>query len=292
MLIAVGIATCGRPAVLRATLVHLSRQTRLADRIILCPAAAADLDPEGYADTGCAYEVIFARQGTCRQRNAIIESAADMDVIIFFDDDFLMTRHFIAATEMLFDQFHDVVMATGLVLGDGATNAGLTGDDAARLFARPHQAHAAPPISTRNGYGCNMAVRVAPVQAHHIRFDEALPLYGWLEDMDFSVRLGAFGRIVKSFQLQGVHLGIKQGRTSGVRLGYSQIANPLYMVGKRSMPLLPALRQILKNILMNTYKSPRPEAWIDRRGRLKGNAIAIRDLWRGRLAPARILEMK
>jgi hypothetical protein len=64
------------------------------------------------------------------------------------------------------------------------------------------------------------------------------------------------------------------------------------MVRKRSMPVLPALRQILKNILMNTYKSPRPEAWIDRRGRLKGNAIAIRDLWRGRLAPERILEMK
>jgi len=38
-------------------------------------------------------------------------------------------------------------------------------------------------------------------------------------------------------------------------------------------------------------KSLRPEPWIDRPGRLRGNLIAIGDLLRGRLDPARIQDL-
>jgi hypothetical protein len=38
-------------------------------------------------------------------------------------------------------------------------------------------------------------------------------------------------------------------------------------------------------------RSFRPEPFVDRRGRLRGNMIALADVMRGRLAPERILEL-
>src|SRR6202040_3955084 len=84
-------------------------------------------------------------------------------------------------------------------------------------------------------YGCNMAFRLKPIVSHNVVFDDNLPLYGWQEDIDFSRRVLPYGRIVRSKSLRGVHLGIKLGRTSGVRFGYSQIANPIYLTRKGTM---------------------------------------------------------
>ena len=146
-------------------------------------------------------------------------------------------------------------------------------------------------IDVNNGYGCNMALRTAPIQRHALRFDEALPLYGWLEDVDFCARLARHGRCVKCHALRGVHLGAKGGRTSGLRLGYSQVANPIYLAGRASMRRGHALRMIGRNMLANAAKSLRPEPWIDRRGRLRGNVMALADLLSGRMSPLRVLDL-
>jgi hypothetical protein len=42
---------------------------------------------------------------------------------------------------------------------------------------------------------------------------------------------------------------------------------------------------------MNVARAARPEAYVDRRGRLVGNVLALRDLVTGRMAPERILEL-
>jgi GT2 family glycosyltransferase len=81
-----------------------------------------------------------------------------------------------------------------------------------------------------------MAVRVLPVHGNGLHFDENLPLYGWLEDVDFCRRLAPYGRIVRNARTAGVHLGSNSGRTSGVCYGYSQIANPLYLWRKALCP--------------------------------------------------------
>lgn len=146
-------------------------------------------------------------------------------------------------------------------------------------------------MAAYNAYGCNMAIRMAPVRQHGLRFDETLPLYGWLEDVDFSRRLAPYGKIVKSPSLCGVHLGVKSGRNSGLKFGYSQIANPLYMVRKRTLSPARALAQISRNLCMNRLKLRAPEPWIDRAGRWRGNRLALADMLRGRLSPQRILEM-
>jgi GT2 family glycosyltransferase len=143
-----------------------------------------------------------------------------------------------------------------------------------------------------SGYGCNMALRLAPMRAHGLRFDERLPLYGWQEDVDLSRRLAAHGRVVKLQRARGVHLGVKQGRGSGLRLGYSQVANPLYLSGKKcGYPWRRALSHLGCNLAMNLARAAWPEPYVDRRGRLRGNLLALRDLLLGRMVPERVLEL-
>ncbi len=136
-----------------------------------------------------------------------------------------------------------------------------------------------------------MAVRLTPVHAHGLRFDENLPLYGWLEDVDFSRRVAPYGRIVKNWRMKGVHLGNKRGRTSGVRLGYSQVANPIYLLSKGTVSLNFAFIQLSRNLLANFAKVIRPEPWVDRHGRVFGNVLGFFDLVRGRLHPTRIFDL-
>ena len=86
--------------------------------------------------------------------------------------------------------------------------------------------------------GCNMAFRYSALR--NIHFDERLPLYAWLEDADFRGQAERYGHVIRAEALSGVHLGHKQGRGRGVTLGYSQIANALYLATKGTVPLSPS----------------------------------------------------
>lgn len=210
----------------------------------------------------------------------------DADILLFLDDDFLVTPSYLEETVRIFQRYPDVVMSTGTVDADGILGPGIPLDDGLRIIRS--QSDAQPAGGERpvySGYGCNMAVRMSTVRGYGLRFDENLPLYGWLEDVDFSRQLARHGRIVSSERLHGVHLGTKTGRTSGLRLGYSQIANPVYLMGKRTMSPRHAAPQIMRNLAANAVKVFRPEPWVDRRGRLLGNMRAVADLVRGRLSP-------
>jgi GT2 family glycosyltransferase len=289
MKIAVAVATAGRPEILAQTLQRLNDQTRVADRIVVCPAKPSDfVAPAGSGPSD--FTVVHGRPGLPAQRNSLLKASQDMDVVVFFDDDFFAQDDYLAAVETLFAARPEIVMATGHVIADGILGPGIPTDEAVAVLAADRRgAEEITPVA--NGYGCNMAVRMAPVRERVLEFDEALPLYGWLEDVDFSRRLAPAGMIVRSTMMRGVHLGHKGGRSSGVRLGYSQVANPFYMVRKGSLGTGRALTQVARNLLANGVKTMRPEPWVDRRGRLVGNAMAIADALRGRMHPQRILSL-
>ena len=99
------------------------------------------------------------------------------------------------------------------------------------------------------------------------------------------------GRIVQASAARGVHLGIKQGRQSGVRLGYSQIANPIYLSIKGTFPWPRALRLMSRNMAANFVRSLRPEPYVDRLGRGRRKPQGSARPVTGRLAPERILEL-
>jgi GT2 family glycosyltransferase len=288
--IVVGLPTFGRAEILCETLRELALQTRQPDRIIVCGTREADV--AGSTAANPRAEVLLAEPGLPRQRNAILDAAGDADILVFFDDDFLPDRDYLAAIEREMADAR-IVVATGAVLADGIGGSGLTPEAGRRILAASTAQDApSPAAATFSGYGCNMAVRLGTMRANGLRFDERLPLYGWQEDVDLSRRVARFGAVMRVAGARGVHLGVKSGRSSGLRLGYSQVANPLYLAGKRSgYPLHYALNRIGHNVVMNLLKAVRPEPHVDRRGRLRGNVLAAWDLLRGRMLPERILEM-
>lgn len=290
MRIAVGIATAGRPQLLQVALAELTGQRRQPDLVVVCAPSAEDVGP---LPQGTAPEVVIGPRGLTRQRNAILDRAREFDVVVFFDDDFLAEESYLAAVERAFTEHPDVALATGRIIADGIIGPGLSLHEArwALSLAAPIGPHPDELLPVDSGYGCNMAVRMAAVERLGCRFDERLPLYGWLEDVDFSRRLASCGRIVGVPGACGVHLGIKHGRQSGQRLGYSQIANPIYLSRKGTCPWRRSLRLMTRNVTANLLRSLKPEPYVDRLGRVAGNLRAFKDLFAGRLAPERILEL-
>jgi GT2 family glycosyltransferase len=290
--IAVGIATSGRRAVLSETLREIARQTRLPDAVYICPVGSDDVDQELLRSLPFPSRVVASAPGTSRQRNAILAATKHLDAIVFFDDDYFPSPSYLANAEAILERDGDVAVMTGTLIEDGINGPGLTPQQ-----ARGHIAGAPTPICagsirpTYGAYGCNMVFRLATVYAHNVAFDENLPLYGWQEDIDFSRQLANWGRVVRAEALTGVHLGVKRGRTSGVRFGYSQVANPIFLMRKGTVSLSFSGRTMVKNLLANVVRAFCPEAHVDRVGRLKGNLLALFDLLRGRLHPRRICEL-
>ena len=289
MRIAVIIATTGRAELLGNTVARLARQTRLPDRVIV--AGVTPADTANLADAApLAVEVITAARGLPRQRNAGLRHlAGGADVVVFFDDDFVPANDYLAVLEQQFSTRPNLVGATAVLLADGIKTRGISFAEAAAMVERHRPAEIISERRLPALYGCNLCIRLAAAEG--LWFDEALPLYGWQEDVDFSYQLGRKGLLVYTNQLAGVHLGAKGGRTSGKRLGYSQIANPVYLLRKKTIPRRLAWRLMSRNLLANCARSIWPEPYVDRFGRLHGNIEALLDLARGRIHPERILQL-
>jgi len=288
----VAIPTTGRAAIVVETIRGFARQTRMPDLMILSVTGPEDADLTGLEKLPFPIRIVTTSKGATRQRNRALEELETDDILTFLDDDFLMAPDYLQRVERIFATHPEVAMATGTVLADGIAGRGFSHAEGNALLAELDNGARPETFETAyNGYGCNMSMRVGPVFENSLRFDEDLPLYSWLEDLDFSRQLARFGRIVKAAELRGVHLGTKTGRTTGVRVGYSQVSNPVYLVGKGTMQAWRAQWIMWRNIASNLLKSVRPEPWIDRRGRLKGNLLAARDILLGRLAPGRILDI-
>lgn len=291
MRIAVGIATRGRAAILGEVLAELRRQTRAPERIIVCHVTEEDV--AGLATRFPEVEFLAQNPGGLpRQRNRILDAAQDCDVLLYIDDDFLCGPEWLAVLEAVMQAEAGCAVATGTVIADGAKGPGISVEEGRALLAadtRPADPLASTPHF--NGYGCNMAVRLAPMRAHGLRFDERLPLYAWYEDIDLTRRLLPHGTILRLAGARGVHLGAKSGRVPGIRLGYSQVVNPIYLARKGSFPWNHAIPSAARHCLINLLRSARPEPEVDRWGRFKGNMIGLWELLRGRAAPERILEL-
>jgi glycosyltransferase involved in cell wall biosynthesis len=282
--IAAVIATRGRPEVVTQTVLHLlAHQTLKPDSVIVScidPADAGDL--QGRNDV----VVLTGPAGLAAQRNtALANLPPGTEIVAFFDDDFVAHQDWLAAAAQTFRDEAGIVAFTGRVLADGATGPGIALAEAMKLVDAPPASDWSW-IEPYSPYGCNMAFRLASIG--NLRFDERLVLYGWLEDRDFAAGLARRGgRLVKSADAIGVHMGVKGGRMAGERFGYSQIVNPLYMLRKGTMTLGQVADHLFRNMSSNFGRSLRPETFIDRRGRLWGNLLGIADILRGRMQPER-----
>ncbi len=291
MRVAVVIASIGRATELQQWTERLAAQTHPPHRVVYSVVRDSDLPAAELLYPGG--EVVMGTAGLPAQRNRAMERVLnDCDLIAFFDDDYVPARSCIARAAELFAANPGIAGANGLLLADGIHGPGIDYGTALATVDF-YDTAVADPIRIEHDleglYGCNMVYRSAMIGA--VRFDERLPLYAWQEDIDFAVQVSACGRIVKSNAFAGVHQGAKGGRGSGLRLGYSQIANPFYLWRKGTMSRSFALRLMAGNVISNHVKSLRPEPWVDRLGRMRGNWLGLADALLGRLKPERILQL-
>ena len=290
---AVIVSTRGRPDIVRSLVKQLGEQTRPPEHIFIIASKADDVTSLDQGQLNLTVRI--GRPGSTFQRNdGLALAGSRYAYIVFFDDDFVPSRFWLERMTKLFEQRPDIAGITGSVLADGTRTEGIKLDDA-KAKVRHCDAHAMPggPLHEHFAYGsnvgCNMAYRYSAI--HDIIFDERLPLYAWHEDSDFRGQVERRGLFAKSEDLWGVHLGHKHGRHNGLTLGYSQIANPVYLARKGTVPARFLYDIAARNVIINALRAFRPEPFVDRRGRLKGNLIALFDLVRGRLAPDRILQL-
>lgn len=282
------VATLGRAELTRQTVDRLSDQTRPPDGIVIVGVGEADV--RGVDAARGNPIILLGPRGSCAQRNHGLDwLQGKSDIVVFFDDDFVPAPDYLEQVERLLKERPELAGLTGQLIADGIHGTGFSLDHALSLIAAD-----SPPDPPRTApiealYGCNMSLRMAMVG--DVRFDENLPLYGWQEDIDFSRSVARQGPLVSTSRLRGVHMGARGGRTSGVRFGYSQIANPFYLVRKGTMQPGMAMGLATRNLFANIRGSVRPEPHIDRRGRLRGNLTALIDIVRGRSNPRRILEL-
>jgi GT2 family glycosyltransferase len=289
MKVIVIIPTFSRKQLLNRVLDHLDGQTRAPDEVIVSAPDETHVVPFKANKFPISY--VFGRQGLCAQRNqAMVLAINRSDIITFFDDDFLPADQYLNRLTNAFHEHPDWAVIMGHAVADGTRNAGYTFEEGLAALRLAEQDEQPPRLADHVGaYGCNMSVRSS--QIGDLRFDERLVLYGWQEDIDFTSQLRKHGRIIGANFVYGVHLGAKSGRVSGLRFGYSQIVNPIYLIRKGTVPPGFALELMGRNFLANLIKSAWPEPYIDRWGRLKGNLLAFTHLMRGRIMPEYILKL-
>lgn len=283
--VAVAIATLGRPDVVTATLKYLLETQTLKPAAVIVSCVLPEDAGEAASFPGVT--VVTGRPGLAAQRNtALAALPTGIDVVVFFDDDFVPDADWLAAAARTFRDEPQVVAFTGRVLVDDIKGPGLSFNEAVRIVETADRSVPFSRIEPYSPYGCNMAFLLSAIG--DLRFDERLVLYGWLEDRDFGGALAKRGgRLIKCASARGVHMGVKSGRVAGDRLGYSQVVNPVYMLRKGTMTLGQVAGQISRNISSNIARAARPEPFIDRRGRLRGNLRGFADVLRGRLEPER-----
>jgi GT2 family glycosyltransferase len=286
------VCSANRPDVLSETIESLMRGQSLQPREIIVSVFDRAHVPEKIGADSAVRVVVSSRQALSAQRNTAIK-VVRTPYTLFLDDDVEIAPNFIESMESLLDEVEDVVVATGFVVVDGVRrDAGV--DRKSARAAVLNYVREREDCDCEEGYGCNLFVRTRMFD--QVLFDENLPLYGWLEDLDFSTNCLGYGRIIRNAGTCVAHLGTPIGRISGLKFGYSQIVNPFYLWCKNGKPrltnvvfahwLVPVARNLRRTLMrVHGIRS-------DRTGRFKGNMIGFRHLLAGKVDPSYILQLQ
>ena len=284
------ICTVNRPAILHATVLGLLRQTVQPDSIILslCDESSVLAKTRFLPLVHC----VLGPRGSSVQRNTAIP-LAHTRYTLFLDDDVELADNYIEEMERVFAEDPSIAAASGKIVANGAKDGkGIERETAVEAVLESRGSRGCSAIKIKEFYGCNMFVRTDILRTE--KFDERLPLYGWLEDRDFLWRCAKYGKMVRNQGALLAHLATRSGRTSEVRYGYLKIANPWYLWRKSVISSLPDLIAMywMKTTFANVIRAimlKQPQA-ADYKKRLKGNLMAYRDLFLFRIRPAKYSE--
>jgi len=285
------ICSVNRPSTLHETISGLLKQTAQPDSIILslCDEISALRETKALPGVRC----VLGPKGLTLQRNTAI-SLLRTPYALYLDDDVELAPDYIEQMERIFAEDPSIAAASGKVVADGARGGkGIEREAAIKAVLEYRGSRACAVIKIKDFYGCNMFVRSDVLRTE--RFDERLPLYGWLEDRDFLWRCAKHGKMVRNQGAIVAHLGTRSGRTSDVRYGYSKVANPWYLWRKSVITSMPELivRYWMKTTFANIIRAimPKQPQGANYRKRLMGNLMAYRDLVLFRIDPQNILNI-
>ena len=277
--LAVVIVTRGRAAILGGLLRRLARQTRRPDFIVVSASEPSDIE----GAEGASF--VFGPPGVGPSRNRALEAiAGEADLAVFLDDDFTPSPAMLARVEALFLGRPQLVGALGHVVKGGVAGPTIGAAEAdklaAALDAAPPKRFERPAIGL---YGSNMVVRLSAAEG--LTFDETTPVNGWQEDLDFGVRLAQRGDVIRTTAFGGVHRGVRTGAHPQRGLGYAQVATPVRLMRRGTIPKRYLMKLMVRNLASNAVGAVAGGEGVDRRGRFAGNLIAFRDLALGELDP-------
>ena len=289
------ICSVNRAAILHDTVLSITRQTYQPMEILLVSPDKQHILTQTLEIPGVRF--VPGPLGLPSQRNAGLSQAnLACDLIAFFDDDIELCTSYLKEMANLFSKQTNIVIASGRLLHDGGRGAMITREKSRELcdLYEKNQPHAASTYTGSNSaYGCNMIVRYSATK--DMRFDEGLPLYAWLEDRDYSHRLTQHAHMPVEFsRAVAVHLGSRSGRIGGMRMGFSEIINPLYLWAKNktfSMSYI-IVQYWLRCLAGNVLGLLKGDSEYDRLGLLKGNIAGFVHLLKGQCDPSYIMQIK
>jgi len=295
MNISVVICTLNRPPILHDTILSIMKQELKPRQVLVSSTGREHMLPETLALPGV--EFVLSPMGSCVQRNRGLDAIAPgTDLVVFMDDDVELCTSYVAEMARLFTDHPEIKIANGRMLHDGGRGTRISREEAIKLCREYDQIHpenaALSYKSVRSGYGCNMACRYSSVA--DIRFDERMPLYGFLEDRDFSHRTTLGGHPpVDLHNAAAVHLGWRSGRVSGVRLGFATIVNPIYLKRKANTFSFGFIfvQYWMRCLVGNVLGLITRDKEYDRVGLLKGNFMGWYHLLTGKCDPEHILHL-
>src|SRR5882672_7582562 len=123
MSIAIAIATMGRPLELAQAVAALQRQAQPAAQVIVSASRREDV---GTLVHDASVTVVYGPPGLCAQRNRVFDLLRGVDLVAFFDDDYLPSQRALQNADAFFQSHPDVVGANGVLLADGINSAGVS----------------------------------------------------------------------------------------------------------------------------------------------------------------------
>jgi GT2 family glycosyltransferase len=289
------IATVGRKEIAEQTIGSLALRKTVPSIVIIVGANEKDL-PALTKDLPFEVQLLIApMKGLPIQRNFGIQHLpASVEFVSFLDDDMEVHDNYCSEVENVFRTAPEVAGFSGCILANGGIDR-----PGARQLLDDHQT---PPDMPAFGfypkrwpgfYGCAMNIRKRWLSVE--QFDERLPLYAIGEDCEMGFRLSRHGSVGGSARCPVVHLATRSGRISEVGLGYAQIINYLYYANKGiGFPKVSTwfeslIRLPLVNLFFSLFPSRDKKNSIDRKGRFRGNILAVCDVLRFKIDPMNLV---
>jgi hypothetical protein len=206
------------------------------------------------------------------------------EIVSIFDDDVELASDYLKNAEQLFYMRPEVILFDGHFYHPGPCEREI----ALQLIAsNPERDYSFK--ATGTAWGCNMNFRRWALDRE--RFDDMLDSYAWLSDYDLSERVAKFGLAGQYKGCCFVHLQTQSGRTSDRKHGYAQLMNAYYYY--RTGVIVHSIRDLLfghlvKIPLINLYWAISRDKKANRKERIIGNLLAIKDIASGYRDPRRV----